>query len=143
MDGNGGFYDNNGVYIYPKKSGGDHFYMPACEMNEDNRNVTLTKLTKEEVEKLEGRYDDDGFYLLEQGGYYDPLGYYFDKDGFDSVGGQYDKEGYYIQPNLHEACIGDDIEDYTLDDEDYEEHKQLADDDIMRQADLHEHIMPA
>lgn len=143
VDANGGFYDNNGIYIYPKKTGGQFTYMPSFEMNEDNRSIVLEKLSPEEVKKLEGEFDQDGFYILKEGGYYDPLGYYFDKDGFDGVGGTYSKEGYYIQPEQDEAYYGDDIEDYTLDDEDLGEEQQLADDDIQRQADLHEHIMPA
>lgn len=44
-----------------------------------------------------GAYDVDGFYVLKaDGSYYDPLGYFFDKNGFDAVGGTYDAEGYYI-----------------------------------------------
>jgi hypothetical protein len=37
-----------------------------------------------------GKYDDDGFYIFEEGGFLDPHGVYFDKDGFDVNGGQYD-----------------------------------------------------
>ena len=87
-------------------------------MNEDNRSAQLVKYSFEEIEKEEGQYDKDDFYLLKDGGYYDPLGYFFDKDGFDGVGGTYDQEGYYIQPQLHEAVYGDDIEDYVIDDDD-------------------------
>lgn len=55
------------------------------------------KLTKTEIEKLEGKYDEDGFYLLAAGGFYDPCGQYFNKDGYDEDGGRYDEAGYYIK----------------------------------------------
>lgn len=57
-------------------------------------------MTKEEIEKLglDGKFDDDGFYLLKGGDFYDPLGYRFDKHGFDESGGRYDEQGYYIHP---------------------------------------------
>ena len=32
------------------------------------------KLTQEEIQKLDGKYDDDGFFLLAEGGFYDPCG---------------------------------------------------------------------
>jgi len=35
--------------------------------------------TKEEIESRDGKYDEDDFYILEQGGFFDPEGYYFDK----------------------------------------------------------------
>ena len=31
----------------------------------------------------------DQFYILKNGDYFDPHGYYFDKDGFDQIGGFY------------------------------------------------------
>ena len=34
--------------------------------------------TREEVEQIPGYYDADGFYILEDGSFYDPNGYYFD-----------------------------------------------------------------
>lgn len=63
-----------------------------------------------------GYYDDMNFYILpnEKGnkhicnsyllGFYDPDGYFFDKDGFDQFGGYYDNEGYYHpgEKNKHE-----------------------------------------
>lgn len=55
-------------------------------------------MTKDDIEKLglEGKFDDDGFYLLKDGDFYDPLGYYFDKQGYDETGGRYDDAGYYV-----------------------------------------------
>ena len=47
-----------------------------------------------------GKYDDDGFYILEEGGFLDPLGVYFDKDGFDVDGGHYDDQGFYVPAQL-------------------------------------------
>jgi hypothetical protein len=42
------------------------------------------KLSIVEIERLDGHYDKDGFYLLKDGSFYDPLGYYFNKDGLDA-----------------------------------------------------------
>lgn len=96
-------------------------------MNEDGRSASLIKYTKEEIEaEHEGAYDQDGFFIVkEDGSYYDPLGYYFDKNGFDGVGGTYDNDGYYIQPTMGEAVYGADLEEYTLDEE--EDHDVPAD----------------
>ena len=93
VDAVGGFYDSSGVYIVPKKTAGD------LALNEDGRSVACVKLTKAEIDALgTGAYDEDGFYILADKSYYDPLGYYFDKDGFDTVGGRYDDDGYYVHP---------------------------------------------
>ena len=56
-------------------------------------------LSKDEIEKFEGEYDQDGFFKLKSGGFYDPLGYHYNKDGFDCVGGFYNEEGYYQAPD--------------------------------------------
>jgi hypothetical protein len=52
-------------------------------------------LSKEEIEKFEGEYDGDGFYILKDGSFYDPYGYHFDPEGYDDYGGYYDEYGYY------------------------------------------------
>ena len=67
-------------------------------MNDDGRSVLCIKLEKAEIEAKEGgAYDEDGFYILSADkSFYDPLGYYFDKDGFDTVGGKYDEDGFYM-----------------------------------------------
>lgn len=44
---------------------------------------------------MPGEYDEDGFFKLEEGGFYDPYGYYFDEDEMDEVCGKYDEEGIY------------------------------------------------
>ena len=35
--------------------------------------------SKKEVESYEGKYDKDGFYILKDGDFFDPYGFYFDK----------------------------------------------------------------
>ena len=53
--------------------------------------------TLEEIQKLKGYYDDDGFYILEEDeSFFDPWGYKFDPDGYDEFGGYYDDDGYYV-----------------------------------------------
>ena len=52
--------------------------------------------TVEEIEKQKGEYDKDGFYILEDGSFYDPKGYYFDAEGYDAYAGYYDEYGYYV-----------------------------------------------
>lgn len=47
--------------------------------------------TKEEIESKGGKYDDDGFYILPDGAFFDPEGFLF-TNGFDDIGGYYDKE---------------------------------------------------
>ena len=47
---------------------------------------------------LDGKYDEKGFYNLKDGDFYDPDGYYFDKNGFDSDGGRYNEFDNYIGP---------------------------------------------
>lgn len=69
---------------------------PATENPEGDKQIV--RLSKEEVEKHEGQYDQDGFYILKDGGFFDPNGYQFDKDGYDCLGGFYDEEGYYVAP---------------------------------------------
>lgn len=49
--------------------------------------------TKEEIEMKEGKYDDDGFFILPGGDFFDPEGFYFDVQGYDGIGGYYDEAG--------------------------------------------------
>lgn len=52
------------------------------------------------IEAMKGKYDNDGFYLLEEGGFFDDHGYFFDKSGFNDIGGFYDPEnGDYVDPS--------------------------------------------
>lgn len=57
--------------------------------------VESTKKTREEIEKLAGKYDEDKFFILEDGSFYDEQGYFFNKWGFDAEGGHYNDEGIY------------------------------------------------
>ena len=67
----------------------------------------------------EGKLGDGEGAKEQDGGYIDPLGYFFDMDGFYAVGGQYDKEGYYIRPAQENfgGYYFDDLEDYDLNDD--------------------------
>jgi hypothetical protein len=117
--------------------------------------------TKEEIEKHQGHFDQDGFYILEDNSYFDAEGYFFDKDGYDDIGGYYDSAtGVYVPPP--EEYLGDesdDMEDYYdelcgIEDED-EEEEQVAeeeinydndfdmDDEEVDQAIKMEHCLPA
>jgi predicted XRE-type DNA-binding protein len=59
----------------------------------------LTIYPKSYIEAQKGKYDDDGFYILEEGGFFDDHGYHFDKSGFNEVGGFYDPDtGDYVSP---------------------------------------------
>lgn len=73
-----------------------------------NQQIEMPKQhTKEEIESKEGKYDDDGFYILPDGDFFDPEGFYFDKAGYDGIGGYYDKEGQYVPPpGLKDATAG-------------------------------------
>lgn len=73
----------------------------------------LRIFSKAEIEQLPGKFDNDGFYLLDQGGFFDDFGYYFNKDGFNEIGGFYDPEkGDYIDPNDFEEDYNTFLEDY-------------------------------
>ena len=70
MDANNGHYADDGYYIAGKK-----------------RAAELKSFSKEEIKKNQGKYDDYGFFLLEDQNFYDPIGYYFNDKGFEEVGG--------------------------------------------------------
>lgn len=83
------------------------------------------------MQKHEGKFDADGFYILKGGDYYDPEGFYFNKQGFDEFGGYYDKNGDYLAPpNITLADDGAFVyvgEDYEDDNDDY--YNELNPDD--------------
>ena len=67
--------------------------------------------SKKEIESHTGKYDKDGFYILNDGDFFDPYGYYFDENGMDEVGGFYsDETGEYVKPWEYENLEG--YEDY-------------------------------
>jgi hypothetical protein len=70
---------------------------------------------KEEIEKLDGEYDQDGFYKLKDESFYDPLGYHYNKNGIDAVGGFYDEEGFYCAPNKTKPFSKKQIESFEGD----------------------------
>jgi hypothetical protein len=43
----------------------------------------VKKYTRQEIENRPGKYDQDNFYILPGGDFFDPQGYYFDKKGYD------------------------------------------------------------
>ena len=56
-----------------------------------------------EIKSYPGKFDSDGFYMLDEGGFFDPYGYWFyihegDNSGQpkDDYGGHYDAQGHYI-----------------------------------------------
>lgn len=51
-------------------------------------------LSRQEIEKLTGYYDKDGFYVLPDGDCYDLNGFYFDPEGYDQYGGYYENYAY-------------------------------------------------
>jgi hypothetical protein len=57
-----------------------------------SRSEKLVAMSKEEIMKQhpDGKEDEDGFYVLKDGDFFDPFGFYFDVDGFDVTGGSYD-----------------------------------------------------
>lgn len=56
------------------------------------------KYTVEEIKAQKGKFDEDKFYILTNGDFYDPEGFYFDTEGFDELGGYYDDNGEYVAP---------------------------------------------
>ncbi len=71
---------------------------PGGGGRQDNINYKADKgeiHTKEDIEQHEGYYDEDGFYVMGDGSFYDPNGYYFDQEGYDEFGGYYEN-GYYV-----------------------------------------------
>jgi len=62
--------------------------------SESNQQIQMPKeFTKQEIESYEGKYDEDGFYILPKGDFFDPEGFYFNESGFDGIGGYYDAHG--------------------------------------------------
>ncbi|CDW85420.1 UNKNOWN [Stylonychia lemnae] len=72
------------------------------QRNENKAYVPMgdAKYTAQQVLEMEankeGKYDEDGFFVLPNGDFIDPYGYYFDEEGYDNFGGYYDDDGYYV-----------------------------------------------
>ena len=60
--------------------------------------MNLKKYTQQEIENNDGKYDDDGYYILPDGDYFDAEGYYYYVDGYDELGGYYDGDVYVEGP---------------------------------------------
>jgi hypothetical protein len=68
---------------------------PNRQEGVDYKPIVGVSISKEEIDKQKGTYDEDGFYILEDGSFYDTYGYWFDSNGYDEFGGYYDEDGYY------------------------------------------------
>ena len=124
LDKYGGRYDESGLYV-PK-------LVPPIRLCKDG-STEQTPLRQSEFEQQPGSYDEDGFYILQEGGFYDPFGFYFDKDGLDEAGGSYDEAGYYVAPF-----------DNDFDEEDLygdEASQENPEDELERQAIIDEHVI--
>ena len=70
----------------------------------------------EEIQKMKGYYDEDGFYVLEEdGAFFDPWGYKFDPNGYDEFGGYYDDDGFYVPGEGYEEEYYKNYEDHEDD----------------------------
>jgi len=100
-DALGGKYNDEGYYEGPEGAAEARESIMKLNLLREERDSNLEYLTRTEIEALNlgGKYDEDDFYLCEDGSFYDPLGYFFDKDGFDGVFGFYDDQGYYVAPD--------------------------------------------
>lgn len=87
-------------------------------------------------ENNEGYYDKEGFFILPDGDFIDPYGYYFDQEGYDEFGGYYDDDGYYVPGEEYEDEY---YEKYDVDHFIPESLEQEAE----RLAPFNEHVYPA
>ena len=115
----------------------------ASGMRKDNTHYTANMgeaVAREEYEKQKGKYDEDGFYVLENGSFYDPNGYYFDEEGYDIFGGYYENGEYVPGPEHAEAYYklfdeyygqenAEDEYEYDLEDYFSEEDEDYGDED--------------
>ena len=69
------------------------------EQAPENKEATKDEkkfIEREWTEDIEGKLDDDGFFITPNGSFWDPDYVYFNRDGFDKHGGKYDETGEYI-----------------------------------------------
>lgn len=83
FDADGSRYNENGTLVHRPV---------RAALDESTNQVGLSR---DKIESYAGEYDEDGFYKLKNGAFYDPFGYYFDEEGFDVAGGKYDDAGFY------------------------------------------------
>ena len=117
--------------------------------------------SKEEIEKNEGSYDNDGFYILkDKKSFFDADGFFFE-NGYDDIGGYYDDYGVYVPPpeefleddddgmgdyydELHGIYSEDEAdEDGNQDDDDNHDNDFIIDEEEAETAVKLEHCLPA
>lgn len=76
----------------------------------------------EEIKGMKGDYDEDGFYVLEDGTFFDPWGYKFDAEGYDEFGGYYDDDGHYVPGEGYEEEYYKNYQQYDEDDAEIEQY---------------------
>jgi hypothetical protein len=108
IDALGGHYNEDGIYVEGQGKKNDKEVVRAGDTH---------ALEIEEIELLDGEFDEQGFFQLDEGGFYDPHGFYFDADGFDEVGGYYDEYDNYVDPQYK-----DEVDEFEYD-EGEEEHE--------------------
>lgn len=90
---------------------------------------------KKIIEENGGGYDEQGFYVLPNGSFYDPYGYYFDEEGYDEMGGYY-QEGRYYPGEGHE-------DEYYNRFEEENNIPETLEEEASRIAPFLEHVIPA
>ena len=85
-------------------------------------------IEREWNQEIEGKLDEDGFFITPNGSFWDPDYVYFNREGFDKHGGYYDKNGEYIPGkgwDEENNCYESEKEEDDLNDEyDYEMDNQ-------------------
>jgi hypothetical protein len=67
-----------------KKNSGDQSSKEEEKKHSKEERPMGKPFPRDEIEKLKGYYDSDGFYILEEdGSFFDPWGYKFDSEGYD------------------------------------------------------------
>lgn len=115
----GSFYDCDGDYFnkWGFDNEGGHYDENSGEYLERPKRDGQPRFRREEIDVQDGKYDDDGFYHLEKGGFYDPYGFYFDEHQMDESGGQYDESGIYRTAEELDEMRDDDYDDEYDDEE--------------------------
>ena len=94
-------------------------------------------IEREWTEDIEGKIDEDGFFVTPNGSFWDQDYVYFNREGFDRHGGRYDENGEYIpgegwDDNLN--CYESEKEEYNNEkDEDNELDEGYTEDAMMKE----------